>query len=229
MANAVLVTLLLKRLLWRKFLPATFPLAVIAAVLIAWWLLPPRGETRRVAVAPPVPAPAQPAVPPEVRAVVNEVDRALFFNDPQAFVGQINFRTAEEERFRPLLAEYVRVSNEFRAALAEVHTAGREPSRTYRLILDDLFTGQPGPGRVVLTPNHVMDNAFRTHCLHIVKTNGIWKWDYFAPFSPEVLPERMSAIASKIERMKMLISALQERSLTNAYEALDQFKLAVPQ
>ena len=229
MANAALVTLLLKHLLWRKILPATVLLVIMAAALLGWWILPPPGETGRAAVAAPAAAPAQPAVPPEVRAVLNEVDRALFFNDPQAFVGQINFRTGEEERFRPLLAEYVRVSNEFRAALAEVHTAGRAPSRTYRVILDDLFTGQPGPGRVVVTPTHAMDNAFRTHCLHIVKTNGTWKWDYFAPFPPEMLPGRMSAMASKIETMKLLTSALREHTLTNAYEALDQFALAVPE
>jgi RNA polymerase sigma factor (sigma-70 family) len=228
MANAALVTLLLKRLLWRKILPASVSLAVIAAALLGGWLLPTRGGTGRLAVVPPVAAPAQPVVPPEVRAVLNEVDRALFFNDPQAFVGQINFRTAEEERFRPLLAEYVRVSNEFRAALAEVHTAGRAPSRTYRVILDDLFTGQPGPGRVILTPTHAMDNAFRSHCLHIVKTNGTWKWDFFAPFSAEMVPQRMSAFASKIETMITLTSALREHTLTNAYEALHQFTLAVP-
>ena len=229
MANTSLVTLLLRHLLWRKIFPATISLTLIAAGLMAWWLLGERRESARNTAAAPVVAPVPPTVPPEVRAVLREVDRALFFNDPQAFVGQINFRTPEEERFRPLLAEYVRVSNDFRAALAEVHTAGRAPSRTYRVILDDLFTGQPGPGPVVLTPTHAMDDAFRTHCLHIVKTNGTWKWDYFAPFSAEARPKRMSAIASKIETMKTLTSALQERSLTNAYEALDQFKLAVPE
>ncbi len=225
-ANAALVTLLFKRLLWRKIFPATVSLAIMAALLVGWWLLPSRREIARTTVAAPAVAPVQPTVPPEVRAVLREVDRALFFNDPQAFVSQINFRTPEEERFRPLLAEYVRVSNDFRAALAEVHTAGRAPSRTYRMILDDLFMGQPGPGPVVLTPTYARDDAFRTHCLHIVKTNATWKWDYFAPFSAEVLPRRMSAIASKIETMKTLTAALQERSLTNAYAALEQFKLA---
>ncbi len=228
MANAALVARLLKRLLWRKILPSAASFAVLAAVLVGWWVLQSRGEARRTAAAPPVVAPAQPAVPTEIRAVLNEVDRALFFNDPQAFVGQVNFRTPEEERFRPLLTEYVRISNEFRAALADVNAAGRAPSRTYRVILEDLFTGQPGPGPVLLTPTHAMDNAFRTHCLHIVRTNGIWKWDYFAPFSPEMLPQRMSAIASKVETMKMLTTALREHSLTNADEALDQFKLAGP-
>ena len=229
LANTALVNLLLKRWLWPKVLPAIVSLAVFAAVILGWWLLPSRGQTgQRAIVVPPVAAPVQPAVPREVRAVLNEVDRALFFNDPQAFVGQINFRNPEEERFRPLLAEYVRVSNEFRAALAEVHPAGRAPSRTYRVILDDLFTGQPGPGPVVLTPAHAMDNAFKTHCLHIVKTNGTWKWDYFAPFPAEMLPKRSSAIETKIETMKTLTSALRGHSLTNAYEALDLFEFRVP-
>jgi len=230
MANATLVTLLLKRLLWRKIFPATLSIVLVAGTLLAWWFLSSRAETPRVAASSPLPvaATAPPELPAEVRAVLREVDRGLFFNDPQAFVGQINFGTPEQERFRPLLEEYARVSNEFRAALAEVHTAGRAPSRTYRVILEDLFTGQAGPGHLLLTPTHAIDNAFRSHSLHIVKTNGTWKWDYFAPFSPEMLPQRMSALASKIEAMKMLTSALRERSLTNAYEALDQFKLAAP-
>jgi len=233
MANAALVALLLKRLLWPRILPGTLSVTLVIAGLLAWWFLSSRAEAVRIATptAPPVAAPVQADLAPEVRAVLREVDRGLFFNDPQAFVGQINFRTPEEERFRPLLEEYARVSNEFRAALAEVHTAGRAPSRTYRVILDDLFTGQPGPsaGPTMLTPTHAIDNAFRTHSLHIVKTNGTWKWDYFAPFSPERLLQRRSDIASKIETMKRLTSALRERSLTNAYEALDQFKLASPQ
>jgi RNA polymerase sigma factor (sigma-70 family) len=233
MGKAALVTLLLKRLLWQKAFPAALFLALLVAGFLAWWFLSPRAETPRIVTpaAIPIAAPVQPNLPRDVRAVLREADRGLFFNDPQAFVGQINFRTPEEERFRPLLEEYARVSNEFRAALAEVHTAGRAPSRTYRVILGDLFTGQPGPspGPAMLTPTHAIDNAFRTHSLHIVKTNGTWKWDYFAPFSPEMLLQRRSAIASKIETMKRLTSALRERSLTNAYEALDQFELAAPQ
>jgi RNA polymerase sigma factor (sigma-70 family) len=232
MAKSELVTLLLKRLLWEKALPGAlaFVLVVVAGIL-GWWLLSSPAESR-VNAPPAVPAVAAPApvvVPPDVRAVLTEVDRALFFNDPGAFVAQVNFRTPEEERFRPLLAEYVAVSCDFRDALGEVHTGGRAPSRTYRMILDDLFTGQPGPGPVVLTAAHATDDVFRTHCLHIAKTNGIWKWDFFAPFPAEMLPRRMATITSKIETMKRLTSALRERSLTNAYEALDQFKLAAPQ
>ena len=230
MANATLVALLLKRLLWQRIFPATISVAVVVGGFLAWWFLSTRVSPSRTAASAPlaVATTTPPEPPAEVRAVLREADRGLFFNDPQGFVSQINFRTPEEEQFRPIFEEYVRVSNEFRAALAEVHTAGRAPSRTYRMILDDLFIGQPGPGPVVVTPTHVMDNAFRTHSLHIVKTNGTWKWDYFAPFPPEKLPERMSAMAAKIEAMKTLTSALRKRSLTNAYEALDQFKLATP-
>jgi len=224
------VALLLKRLRWQRIFPATISVAVVVAGFLVWWFFSSR-VAPSPAVAPaavPVAATTPPEPPAEVRAVLREADRGLFFNDPQGFVSQINFRTPEEEQFRPVFEEYVRVSNEFRAALAEVHTAGRAPSRTYRMILDDLFTGQPGPGPVVLTPTHVMDNVFRSHSLHIVKTNGTWKWDYFAPFPPAMLPGKMSAMAAKIEAMKTLTSALRERSLTNAYEALDQFKLAAP-
>jgi RNA polymerase sigma factor (sigma-70 family) len=226
--NAALVTLLLKRLLWHRILPGTLGLLLLTGGIAAWWLLSSGVEPTQAAPAVSIGRNDQQRIAREVRAVLNELDRGLFFNDPQAFVGQIHFRTAEEERFRPLLAEYARVSNEFRAALAEVHTSGKPPSRTYRMILDDLFAGQPGPGPLVLGPTRAIDNAFRTHSLHVVKTNGAWKWDYFGPLTSEEAAKRMPRIATKIETMKILISALRERSLTNAYEALDQFKAAGP-
>lgn len=225
MGKAALVALLLKRLLWHKLLPGTLGLLLLTAGILAWWLLSGAAPARVAPAASTNPVDQQ-QIAREARAVLTEFDRGLFFNDPQAFVGQILFRNAEEERVRPLLVEYARLSNEFRAALAEVHTSGKAPSRSYRMILDDLFAGQPPPGPVVLTATHATDNAFRTHSLHVVKTNGAWKWDYFGPLSPEVAAKRMSRIAVKIETMKMLISALRERSLTNAYEALDQFKAA---
>jgi RNA polymerase sigma factor (sigma-70 family) len=223
-----LVALLLRRLFWPKIVTGATIVLLLLVGLVAWRLWPAAANTVVAAPPPPLDTNQQAAIAREARAVVNQIDRGLFFNDPQTFVGQINFRSPDEERYRPLLLEYARVSNEFRSALATASPTGRAPSRSYRVILEEIFEGQPAPAPVVLTRTYATDNAFKSHGIHLVKTNGAWKWNFFAPFSPEARAHRMAVLEKKTAVMKSLLPSLRERSLTNAYEALDQFKLATP-
>ena len=225
--HSPLVALLLRRLLWPKIVTGAAIALFLLVGLVAWRLWPAVPNTV-IAVPAPLDTNQQAAIAREARAVLNEMDRGLFFNDPQAFVGQINFRNAEEERYRPLLLEYARVSNEFRTELAAASPTGRSPSRTYRMILEEIFEGQPAPAPVILTRTYATDNAFKSHAIHLVKTNGAWKWNFFAPYSTEARTHRMAVLEKKIAVMKLLLPSLRDRSLTNAYEALDQFKLATP-
>jgi RNA polymerase sigma factor (sigma-70 family) len=228
--HSPLVALLLRRLLWPKIVTGAVAVALLLLFgLTAWRLWPAAVANTAIAAPPPtLDTNQQAAIAREARAVLNEMDRGLFFNDPQAFVGQINFRNAEEERYRPLLLEYARVSNEFRSALATASPTGRAPSRSYRVILEEIFEGQPAPAPVILTRTYATDNAFKSHGIHLVKTNGVWKWNFFAPYSTEARAQRMAVLEKKTAVMKLLLPSLRDRSLTNAYEALDRFKLAAP-
>jgi len=225
--HSPLVALLLRRLLWPRIVTGAAVVALVFLLAFIAWRLQPAANSV-IAAAPPLDTNQQAAIAREARAVVTQIDRGLFFNDPQAFVGQINFRTPEEERYRPLLLEYARVSNEFRTELAAVSPTGRSPSRTYRMILEEIFEGQPAPAPVILTRTYATDNAFKSHAIHLVKTNGAWKWNFFAPFSAVSREHRMAVLEKKVAVMKLLLPSLRDRSLTNAYEALDQFKLAAP-
>jgi hypothetical protein len=228
LGNSVLATLVLRRLLWQKFVSVAIPVVLVLLIggLLARLTLVAEKIAQADAAARVAATNQQQAIAREARAVVTEIDRGLFFNDPQAFAGSIHYRNLEEEGFRPLLAEYARVSNEFRTALAAASPTRRAPSRTYRMILEEVFKEQPAPGPTILTPTYATDNAFRTHAVHLVKTNGAWRWDFFAAFSPEVRAHRMAVLDKKISVMRMLLPALRNGSLTNAYEALDQFKAA---
>lgn len=219
---ALLVRAILRRFLWRR----VRVVATIAACLFLGFLCLmflgrqlQTGRAARLAV-------EQAATARALRQVVIAIDRTYWFNDPNGFVALIHFRNPEEERFRSVLAEYVRAESSFRQEMKRVFNVQQ---RAFDVTFRELCVGQPP----VLT-GHIGSERVATNImmakypLHLVKVGAAWKWDLFGGLSREVRDRRMAVLERKAQLLEALALQIHNGVATNVTEILQTVQSATP-
>jgi RNA polymerase sigma factor (sigma-70 family) len=169
-------------------------------------------------VGPQQPPPAAVTVTAAVGDTLINIDRT-FANDPNGFVALIHFRAVNEERFRPVLVEYVRAQSEFRR---EMRRAFRSQQRPFDIAFSELCAGQPPVLTPYIGPDRVDTNVMiARYPLHLVRIGPAWKWDLFAGWSPKARDERMAMLQHKTRLFDTLAAQVREGTRTNLAEVLD--------
>ena len=154
------------------------------------------------------------------------IDRTYWFNNPTGFVALIHFRNAEDERFRSLLAEYVRAESSFRQ---EMKRAFNVQQRAFDATFKILCAGQPPVLTGRIGSDRVATNIMiAKYPLHLVKVNEAWKWDLFGGFSPEVREQRMAVLERKAQLLEALSLQIREGKATNVTEILQAVQSTEP-
>lgn len=165
-------------------------------------------------------APTQSAavISPALENTLIAIERT-FVDDPNGFVALLRFRDAEEERFRPLLVDYVRAQSEFRVEMRRVF---RSQQRPFNIAFSELFVGQPPVPKRFIGPHRVDTKVMMAgYPMHLVRVGADWKWDLFGGLSREARDERMAALKNKTEVFDALTKQIGEGTLTNLTEVLD--------
>jgi len=204
-----IVDVLLLRFRRRQLGWVALLLALLLIILFGSQILP---------VSPRQPPPRAAVVIPAVRDTLVNIDRT-FANDPNGFVALIHFRDVNEERFRPVLVEYVRAQSEFRR---EMRTVFRSQQRPFDIAFSELCVRQPPVLTPYIGPDRVDTNVMiARYPLHLVRVGSAWKWDLFAGWSPEARDERMAVLQHKARVFDTLAAQVREGTRTNLAEVLD--------
>src|ERR1043166_110448 len=165
------------------------------------------------------------AVSPTLQNTLIEIDRT-FLNDPNGFVALIRFRDADEERFRPVLVDYIRAQSEFRNEMKNVF---RSQQRPFDIAFSELCVGQPPVLTHYIGPDRVDTNVMRAgYPVHLVRVGTEWKWDWFGGLSREARDQRMIALKNKTQLFDTLTSQVRSGTLTNLTEILQTARSATP-
>ena len=161
-----------------------------------------------------------------VQDVIVAIDRAFTLGDPPGFVALVHFRNAEEEQFRPVLAEYVRAESVFRR---EMPRSMNVQQRAFDLTFGELLAGQPPVLAGYIGKDRASTNVMRANYpLHLIKAGSAWKWDFFGGLSREVRDQRMSVIGRKTQVLATLARQVHDGVATNVTEILGVFQSTAP-
>ncbi len=212
---AVLVKDMLRHWLWLRG-AKVFLLVLIAVSAVTALVALQKSRAERVSIA------------GTVRATVVAIDRAFSLDQPDEFVARIQFRGAEDERFRGVLTNFVHASADWAWAVRTL--SGREDSRYRALIVafNEILAHQPPQGPVVVTRDRATDNAFPDHSLQLVHTDGVWKWDLFATLTPEMRVERLLVLRQKTKVMLSLTAGMRKGEDTNEEKVFTSFQNGTP-
>jgi RNA polymerase sigma factor (sigma-70 family) len=216
-ATMAAVQAALRRFFWRQLL--TWSVVAILLVLalsfgaIAW-------QRQRVA-----------RNAAEVRAVldtVTAIDSAYWWNWPERFAALIHFRTEEEKQLRSVLTNLVGTAMEFRRAVRTLSRDEPVRQRAYWLPFEQVLSTQPPLEPTRVSGDRAMGNGLPGHTLTLVKVNGVWKWDLFAPLAREQRNEHFAVLRRKIEVMTTLTQGIRSGSLTNVEEVFAVLERGAP-
>ena len=173
----------------------------------------------------PAPSPVMAAVTPALQETLVAIDRT-FVNDPDGFAALIYFHDANEERFRPVLVEYVRAQAAFRKEMKRVF---RSQQRPFDIAFSELCVGQPPVVRHYIGPDRADTNVMRAgYPVHLVRVGEVWKWDLFGGLSYDARDERMAALRLKTQVFDTIAAQVRNGTLTNVTEVLQTFRSATP-
>jgi RNA polymerase sigma factor (sigma-70 family) len=208
-ALGALVQALLRRLWWRSAAPRAargLALLLVGLLLVALW----RAPAPQTAVAP---------APRSLQETLVGVDRA-FAGDPNGFVALIYFRNADEERFKPVLSNYVRAEAGFRR---EMRDAFRVQQRTFDAAFSELCVGQPPVLTSFIGANRASTNVMiARYPMHLIKVGEAWYWDWFAGLSRRGRDERMNVLARKARLFDTIAEEVRDATATNVTEILER-------
>jgi RNA polymerase sigma factor (sigma-70 family) len=203
------VTVFIRPILWRTWLRRwilwTGGLGVAFFIVLAFIGLP--REDRLAAAR-------------EARATTTAIDGAISFGDAEAFIAHLRFRTAEEERFKPVFANFIRASVKLRQQVRESFDAQPVRARIWLWAVEQLFQGQPRRDQNSLPAGRITDDFFQPYLMVMVKDGIALKWDFFASLRPDVVKERMKVLREKTEACERVTRQIQEGEITSAEQAL---------
>ncbi len=191
--------------------------ALLALLLILLWIL--FGPKISAVASRQSPSPTQSAVleSAALRDTLVNIDRA-FVNDPIGFTALIRFRTAEEERFRPMLVDYVRAQADFRREMKRVF---RSQQRPFDIAFSELCIGQPPVLKHYIGPDRVDTNVMKAgYPVHLVRVGEDWKWDLFGGWSREARDERMLVLRRKTQVFDTVATQIRAGTFTNVADVL---------
>jgi hypothetical protein len=201
-----LVQAILRRLWWKSVAPGAAGVAVFL-LLIGGTLL---ALFQR---------PGTPPAPRSLQETLVAVDRA-FLGDPNGFVALIYFRNANEERFKPVLSNYVRAEAAFRR---EMRDAFRVQQRTFDAAFSELCVGQPPVLKSFIGTDRASTNVMiARYPMHLIKVGEAWYWDWFAGLSRGARDERMNALVRKARVFDTITEQVREGRATNVIEILER-------
>jgi hypothetical protein len=211
---ARIVDLVLRRFRRRQTARVAALLALLLLIFFGPKILPVASR--------PSPPPAATVTPAVQDALVNIEN--TFANDPKGFAALIRFRDANEERFRPVLVEYVRAQLEFRRQMRRVF---RSQQRPFNIAFGELCVGQPPVLTPYIGPDRVDTNVMiARYPLHLVRVGSMWKWDFFGGWSRDARDERMAGLQRQTQLFDALTAQVREGKLTNLTEVLDAARSA---
>jgi hypothetical protein len=152
------------------------------------------------------------------------LDRAFMSGDVEGFLARLYFRDARAERFKPVLSNYIRAEFVFRR---EMRQAFSVQQRTFDLTFRELCVGQP----TILT-NYIELNRAATNVMlarypfHLIRTDGVWKWNLFEAWPGPASDERLDALTRKAQLWQALASEVQDGRATNLSEILHRVQSA---
>ena len=218
---ASLAASLLLRWFWRRMLMAAAVLLLLLAMVV-WTQRLWQRHAERTAVEQAARAIAKAQ---GVSAAFVELDRAFTLNDANGFVARIYFRNADDERFRPVLVDYVRSTSAFRD---EMRRALRSVNRPYYAVFDPLFEGQSLVLTNSLTADHAVSALWSRYPMRLVRAGELWKWDYFHDQSPLAVERRMTLLRHKGGTLDALSAQVRNGTKTNVAEILETIRNAKP-
>jgi len=212
---------LLRRWLWRKLLVAGAVLLLLLAMVL-WTQRPWQQHGERMAAEQAARAIAKAQ---GVNAAILELDRAFTLNDANGFAARIYFRNADDERFRPVLAEYVQSASAFRNEMRRVL---RSVTRPYYAAFDPLLDGQSRVLTNSMTVDHFTTNLWSRYPMRLVRDGELWKWDYFHDQSAATVEQRMTLLRHKAGTLNELSAEVRSGTKTNVAEILETIRKAKP-
>jgi RNA polymerase sigma factor (sigma-70 family) len=214
-----LVPAVLRRFRWKRWLRVGVALALI--LLLA-------GVGTLVIRQRPLP-PAPPSVvsaPRSLRETMIAIDRTFSQNDPNGFIQIIHFRTAEEERFKPVFTNYIRAESGFRRAMRRAFNVQQ---RTFDATFRELCLGQPAVLTNYIGTDRAATNVMTAkYPLHLVKVGEVWYWNWFDGLSREARDRRMVVLGQKAELLDELAGKIRAGTATNVVEILEEFRGSPP-
>jgi RNA polymerase sigma factor (sigma-70 family) len=213
-----LVQAVLRRLLWRRVVQVAGVVALLLFVAgVATFTIRQHQAARTAEL-----ATAARSVDKTLRAI----DRAFMFNDPNGFVALIHFRNAEDEQFKPVLANYIRAESSFRQEMRRMFNVQQ---RTFDATFRELCVGQPAwPVNYIGTDRAATNVMMAKFPFLLVKIGPTWKWDLFGALPSEMRNERMAIIARKTQILETLTRQVRDGTLTNVAEILQTFQSPKP-
>ena len=161
-----------------------------------------------------------------VREAMIEIERRFTSEDPNGFVALVHFRTAEEEQFRKVLAEYIRTGSLFRRAMQEKLNARRRP---FDVTFRELCIGQPPVRTRFIERDRAVTNIMTArYPLYLLKIGDVWKWDLFSNLSRELRDDRMAALSRKSPLLEKLARRIHDGDATNVVEILQLLESSPP-
>jgi RNA polymerase sigma factor (sigma-70 family) len=194
---ALLAGDILRRWSWLKAVKVLVLSALIVATSTALYVVE-RGRAERASIA------------SAVHETVVAIDQAFYRDQAAGFLALIQFRNADEEPFGAVLTNYVHASAEWCREVRIVSGSETARNRAYLLAFGELLVHQPARAPAVVTPAHATDNSFQSRSIMLVNVNGTWKWDLFAPLTPEMREERLAELRRKTELMQKLTEAMRD-------------------
>jgi hypothetical protein len=158
------------------------------------------------------------AVSRTLRDTLILIDREFSRDNPDGFVELIRFRSADEERFKPVLTNYVHVAFRFRQ---ELRRAFNSQQRPFDVTFRELFVGQPPVLTNSIGPDHAHTNVMTArYPLHFIKIKEAWYWDWFDGLSTTTRDQRFAALQSRARQFDQLATAVRKGTATNLAEVL---------
>jgi RNA polymerase sigma factor (sigma-70 family) len=213
---AALIHAALRRYWWRNAARAGLVAALLLLLLLGAFTTPALRQSRAPR------APVVVAAPRTLIQTIFAIDGTFSTNNPAGFLAQIHFRTAEEERFKPVLTNYIRAESDFRRAMRRSFSVY---NRTFHVTFRELCLGQPP----VLT-NYIGTQRAATNLMtpkypfHLIKVGETWYWDWFGGLPPKVRDERMAVLGQKSQLLDALTRDIRQGVATNVLEILETVK-----
>jgi RNA polymerase sigma factor (sigma-70 family) len=221
-AATTLAEAVIRRLLWRRVRRwaafAAFLILLFLGLGFSWHQFQTARAVRLAA--------ERTAAARAIRPVMIALDRAYWFNDPNGFAALIHFRNPEEERFRPVLMDYVRAESAFRQEMKRVFNVQQ---RAFNATFRELCIGQPPVGTGYIGVDRVATNIMMAkYPLHLTKVGGAWKWDMFGGLTPDTRDERMAVLGRKTKLLESLATQIRNGTATNVTEILQAVQSSTP-
>lgn len=221
-AATTLAEAVLRRLLWRRVRRwaafAAFLILLFLALGFSWRQFQTARAVRL--------AEERTAAARAIRPVMIALDRAYWFNDPNGFAALIHFRNPEEERFRPVLMDYVRAESAFRQEMKRVFNVQQ---RAFNATFRELCIGQPPVGTGYIGVDRVATNIMMAkYPLHLARVGEAWKWDMFGGLTPDIRDERMAVLGRKTKLLESLATQIRNGTATNVTEILQAVQSSTP-